>query len=348
MIVKDYQFDLLTRMFAEGANPMEPEIRAPEIRGVLRWWFRVLGGFRGDTRSVRDQELALFGGVFGDKPTRSKLVVRALKHTSLVPFHNDAEGLDAGVNTALGYLLFPMRGVQRGFFQPNKPQNEAFRVSLVWNGAEEDFVKIDALMAVFGQLGSLGFRSRKCMGALAFHGKPPMRIDEALEFFANPQAIDVHELPENQAGEPLTSVEKCVKGLAVWYKQWRSYGPEGGRNTFAPGFEKASIDHDIGLGDRRGESAVRPALGLPIIQRYSHVRMTNTWNPSDGDRFASPVILRPYRTAQGGFKALVVFVDAMKWSEGATVKIGPKVVPVSNELYMCMKEDTRLRRAQLD
>ncbi len=52
-----FKFDLLTRLFAAGAEPQrDAEIRAPEIRAQLRWWFRILGGFKNDSRPVRDQE----------------------------------------------------------------------------------------------------------------------------------------------------------------------------------------------------------------------------------------------------------------------------------------------------
>lgn len=48
--------EVLTPLFNRGAYPNVPEIRVPSIRGMVRWWFRALGG-------TQDDEKALFGGL---------------------------------------------------------------------------------------------------------------------------------------------------------------------------------------------------------------------------------------------------------------------------------------------
>lgn len=54
--------EILTPCFCRGAYRDQPEIRVPSIRGMVRWWFRALGG-------TPDEEKAVFGGMkrFGDK-----------------------------------------------------------------------------------------------------------------------------------------------------------------------------------------------------------------------------------------------------------------------------------------
>ena len=52
---KPYTVELITPCFCAGADQTTAEIRAPSIRGELRWWFRVLGG-------TPEQERAVFGG----------------------------------------------------------------------------------------------------------------------------------------------------------------------------------------------------------------------------------------------------------------------------------------------
>lgn len=54
--------ELLSPLFCRGAYSDVPEIRPPSIRGMVRWWFRQLGG-------TPDEEKELFGGLnqFGDK-----------------------------------------------------------------------------------------------------------------------------------------------------------------------------------------------------------------------------------------------------------------------------------------
>jgi hypothetical protein len=48
--------EVLTPMFNRGAYQDTPELRVPSIRGMVRWWFRTLGG-------TADEEKEAFGGM---------------------------------------------------------------------------------------------------------------------------------------------------------------------------------------------------------------------------------------------------------------------------------------------
>jgi CRISPR/Cas system CMR-associated protein Cmr1 (group 7 of RAMP superfamily) len=50
--------EVLTPLFNRGAYQDTPEIRVPSIRGMVRWWFRALGG-------TPDEEKEAFGGMTG-------------------------------------------------------------------------------------------------------------------------------------------------------------------------------------------------------------------------------------------------------------------------------------------
>jgi hypothetical protein len=52
------EIEVLTPLFNRGAYQDTPEIRIPSIRGMVRWWFRALGG-------TPDEEKAVFGGMKG-------------------------------------------------------------------------------------------------------------------------------------------------------------------------------------------------------------------------------------------------------------------------------------------
>jgi CRISPR/Cas system CMR-associated protein Cmr1 (group 7 of RAMP superfamily) len=54
--------EVLTPLFNRGAYQDTPELRVPSIRGMVRWWFRALGG-------TTDEEKEAFGGMkkFGRK-----------------------------------------------------------------------------------------------------------------------------------------------------------------------------------------------------------------------------------------------------------------------------------------
>ena len=348
-----FKFDLLTRLFSAGAEPQDKaEIRAPEIRAQLRWWFRALGGFKNDNRPCVEQETYYFGGV--DKPpVRSRIAVRVRPAAMLKQEVKDADELDAGLNTPLGYLLFPLRSNEkkgiyagRAHFLPNESGTYAFEVTISLNGPDYEWENVLALVSVFGNLGSLGFRARRCMGAIAFHGNVPMSLRQALACFRSPEQIIIKELLHGNG-----TADGCVSALANWLKGWRSYGSSRfGLNEGGRGFRFAKKDHDAGVGD--GDVVYRAAIGLPIIQQYSSgEKIKNEWEASDAERFASPIILRPFRNADGRVVPLVIFADVYKWRDGRRVEIVRnhnvwRTVSGASDLYEAMKADERLKTPQ--
>ena len=352
------KFDLLTWLFSAGAEPQKKaEIRASEIRAQLRWWFRALGGFKSEVRSLGDQEAYYFGGV-GKSPIRSRIGVRVRPSDKLRQEVKDADELGAGLNTPLGYLLFPMRsnknkGVYAGraHFLPNESGTYAFEVAISLNGDDREWENVLALLSVFGNLGSIGFRARRCMGAIAFHDEGPMPLKQALACFGAPEQMLIKEFPQNNG-----TIDGCVSALANWFKDWRSYGSSRfGLNESGRGFRFAKKDHDAGVGD--GDVVYRAAIGLPIIQQYSSgEKIKNEWEAGDAERFASPVILRPYRNIEGRIIPLVIFVESYKWRDGRKVELfrirkeeyPPKryiwrTVSGASELYEAIKADERLK-----
>ena len=348
-----FEFDLLTRMFSAGAEPKDKaEIRPSEVRAQLRWWFRTLGGFGNDKRSLREQETYYFGGV-GKSPVRSRIAVRTRPAALLKQEVKDADELGAGLNTPLGYLLFPLRSNEkkgvyagRAYFPPTGSGDRAFEVAVSLNGTDCEWENVLALVSVFGNLGSLGFRARRCMGAIAFHGNAPMSLKQALACFRSPEQIFIKELQHGNG-----TADGCVSALADWLKGWRSYGSSRfGLNESGRGFRFAKKDHDAGVGD--GDVVYRAAIGLPIIQQYSSgEKIKNEWAASDAERFASPVILRPFRNADGRVVPLVIFADVYKWRDGRKVEIVRnrnvwRMVSGASDLYEAMKADERLKTPQ--
>jgi len=342
--------EVISPCFCGGAEPEErAEIRAASIRGQLRWWFRTLGGFKSlspKMKTVREQEDFIFGTAAGENGSAGKLIVRVL----MVSGNSEtvtAAAMGAGeMNSPIGYILFPLRPTRdepdkrRGAYRSSLPK---FDLNLLWRGEPNLVEDIEALVAVFGHLGSLGFRSRRAMGALAFVKNPP-DLKAALEKFTNPAGIEVRQLKD-----PVIDAQSAIVGLARWLKGWRSHGRTSDHGQARPsepphnsGFPWAKKDHDAGLG-LYGGPVYRAALGLPIIQFYSTGRRRANWD-FDLDpktrkakgRFASPVILRPYKSGST-WKALVIFVETHKWPAKHQVQIDGRGRAVSLDLYIAMK-----------
>lgn len=340
MKTETFHLELLTPCFCAGAEPdQQAEIRAPSIRGQLRWWFRTLGGFKSLTpMPARDQETMIFGSTAGDEGRAGKLIVRVAPQ--------NAGSLTASVDhptpdmaSAEGYLLFPLRKQIR-----KKSSLPRFALHVLWRGNPSLWEDIRALVSVFGHLGSLGFRGRRAMGALAFVEAPPREIREACGSFDAPHNIVIKQLPA-------TSARDAISVLASWLRSCRAHGRSGQneKGQQSPFFKFAKTDHDIGyrMPGTDALAAMRPALGLPIIQRTSDGTNNWEWNwdqkkrRAEG-RFASPVILRPHREGPSKWRALVIFVDAHKWPDGKQVFLNGKPRTVSLDLYEAMKADRRL------
>ena len=337
--------ELITPCLSAGARPeQQAELRATAIRGQLRWWFRVLGGFKSlSPMPVHDQEALVFGLSSARRRQASSLSVRVrpTEGSQLISRRIvSATSLDAPEGSDRGYLFFPLEHrAKAGFLAGDLPR---FELSLLWRGEARLWPDLLALVAVFGHLGSLGFRSRRALGALAFRSQPPS-LSAAWPHFGAPAKLLVKSLPARDAGH-------ATVVLARWLRKWRSYGRSAGQqlNRFKPGFDFARRDHDAGL-NRQGGPVFRPALGLPIDQTFSAARRRTVWTESwdaahtrGFGRFASPILLRPHRLAEGRWLALVIFVDSLAWPAAKKVYLNGQPRPVAPDLYLAMQQDRDL------
>lgn len=353
MIRQTFEIEIITPCFCAGALPEHrAEIRVPSIRGQLRWWFRVLGGFKNPI-----SEETIFGAAAGDEGTSGMLQLQIQQPIASADRRN-AEDLGGGMNSDLGYALFPLRPFggsdgKRGVMK----EGTTFSLIVTWRGNSTNWHDIASLVTVWANLGSLGFRSRRTMGALMLRNASLM-LPAALDALKN--GIDVRSIPRN-AGGTWRNVEGAWREVAgdllKWYRGWRQHGRtqdlRPGNHAGMPpenaGFAYAKRDHDIGyqLPSAAKQPAFRPALGLPIIQRTGNGTKNWEWNwntqrrRAEG-RFASPILLRPHRDASENWHALVIFVDAMKWPANKQVFLNGQPRTVSSDLYDAMKNDCQL------
>lgn len=135
-------------MFLAGADGQTPELRAPSIKGALRFWWRAMHAHL-PLAELKKQEGALFGGT-GDDSSRSKILVRVPSLEPLQP--------------------------KRAELVPHKPfmQQEAFNtgqsfkvaLSLVGDEPGISLEKLSALFEITCTLGGLGKRVRRGMGSI--------------------------------------------------------------------------------------------------------------------------------------------------------------------------------------
>jgi len=165
MTASSCQLEFITPCFCAGADPSHAEIRAPSIRGQLRWWFRVLGG-------APDAETRVFGGVHGaDRPTASALVVRCRVTRALSDGRDLPTWRGNAANDPLGYLCYfatvasdRKRWQTGAFFSPGT----TFNLVTHWRQPipESEAGLFRQTVTAWTRLGSLGMRQTRGLGAL--------------------------------------------------------------------------------------------------------------------------------------------------------------------------------------
>jgi CRISPR-associated protein Cmr1 len=158
MTIKTYHLEFLTPCFCAGAHQDRAELRAPAIRGELRWWFRALGGSPEEERNI-------FGHVHGDSPAASKLLVRVRADSRTGEKDWFAEnkiprqGMDRGAYL-LGFFCGRTNRLQPGGALP--PGSTA----TVWVTFRQPVNKqLEQTLRLFFSLGGIGFRATRTAGS---------------------------------------------------------------------------------------------------------------------------------------------------------------------------------------
>ncbi|PSJ75862.1 type III-B CRISPR module RAMP protein Cmr1 [Sphingobacteriales bacterium UPWRP_1] len=136
--------ETITPMFLSGADGTTPELRAPSIKGALRFWWRAMNGHL-SLGELKKQE----GEIFGDNNNRSKFTL-LLKELKLI------KGESAPI---------PHKGYKLPCFMPSSTFEVTLTVPvalLYWN-----IEKCKALFELTCILGDLGKRARRGMGSIS-------------------------------------------------------------------------------------------------------------------------------------------------------------------------------------
>jgi CRISPR-associated protein Cmr1 len=143
--------NIITPMFLSGADGKTPELRAPSIKGAIRFWWRAMNGHL-SPEDLKRKETAIFGGS-GEKDGRSKVIIKIDKFPEY-----DGQ-----------YKYNPVP--HENFRLPAFEQSEEFSItfSLVQNITYKnkiifDLEKLKDLFILTSVLGGLGKRARRGFG----------------------------------------------------------------------------------------------------------------------------------------------------------------------------------------
>ncbi len=329
-------FEFVTPCIMAGADQRKAEFRIPSVRGQLIWWLWSLG--YGD---------ATIAGIFGGQDEKGQPVSSAyvVRDRSGEIKWSVKDGRDVCGNQ-YDYFLWPMRGTRnnpdagkRGVIEPG--QQAAFDISYRYRRGALDLpgevVKACLL------LGSMGTRSRRCYGSIwpvsvEIDGEkwPVPRniaefktaLDEILDKDAGCRVLSLSKSPREYA---LSAVNDCAKFL----KSFRCGSAKSGKPS-----KWGKSDHDLNFLREENAEIFRPAIGLPLTQRYSgRDRMTVEASVDGIDRFASPVHFKVVRL-EDGYYPIVIFFRNDQLDEGTTVRLqggrGPRQAALNNDLFIEM------------
>jgi CRISPR type III-B/RAMP module RAMP protein Cmr1 len=184
--------ELVTPCCCSGADQAKAEIRAPSIRGELRWWFRALGG-------TREQEAEVFGAV-QPKALASVLIVRT---SSMKKSSQESPAIPAN------HRFFAKSRLDLGN-EAFLPAGRTFRLQVVLRKEVSCSELLDLTIHAFLLLGALGLRSNRGLGAVqAVEDAGEM---QALEAELAKRQIDLFRLsPQQSAYDALVILEEQLK-----------------------------------------------------------------------------------------------------------------------------------------
>lgn len=177
-----FKVKTVTPTFMGGGEGRFDGIRIPEIKGMMRWWFRALAGcFVGDDISLlKDIEGNLFG-IANDSKNNQKSKFRLSIENSKLQFQTkNKQGIDSNGYTYLGIgnVIFKFDSNNKGKFIPNpdkagKNNNVLIdagsmfdlRFTFYPQATEDDINLIIGSFYLATSMGGFGLRGKKCFGS---------------------------------------------------------------------------------------------------------------------------------------------------------------------------------------
>lgn len=308
------EFELLTPLFGGGVkaneNDLDLLVRGTAVRGNLRFWWRACrAGEFGTVRDLQRQENLIWGSV--DTPAAVKIEVeitdRGVKGEAIKAF-------DDAVVPA--YAAFPMTSQNNiGYAQ----EEVAFKLRLRYpSDLQRD---VEAALWAWGTFGGLGARTRRGFGALQEIGGH-QSVSEVAARLRDGHYVYQNEPPEagipSLYGATITSLKeqnddsyKAWKSAIAKLREFRQVRRQG-QNKNRPGRSFwGEPDRIRRLTNRSAalhaqpvnnvQAFARAPFGLPIIYQFVNARENDpskqTLKGATTERLASPIILRPLRTA---------------------------------------------------
>lgn len=292
-----YHCKLVTPMYGGGVKAGEVDrempIRASEIRGQLRFWWRIACGPFASSQEMFRRESEVWGGIGAEKPTASKVEVRVVcKKVADIELVSSLDEKNPAIKYAFGSAAI------NGEAKWLKPGYE-FELKLRFTEYVAD--EVQTALCWWASFGGIGARTRRGFGAI--------QVSELVPVIAR----DVEE----RKGRLMVSGSGSAKPDAEWkiaVDRLFAYRQKGGigrterkptpRRSFWPEpdqirrFTNRNANGKHAPVHAAGNVFPRAAFGLPITFEFKgspgDPPKLELHPVGDSERMASPLILRPY------------------------------------------------------
>ena len=302
---------VITPMFLAGADGQTPELRAPSIKGAMRFWWRALNGHL-PLHELKKKEDEIFGGT----DRRSRVILTAHyadenMNDDNVPKFNyirDYKALDKGVKY-LNILFFEYEDVKKR--EAIAPGVE-FNVTIMSKNKEK-LIEAANVFWVMSLLGGLGTRSRRGDGSFKINKSSRKGITrDELPFYHERKGVQ--KLGHIQFLQKLLTLPESDETTSYSSLKWADIFFSKGSDGFSTWHDAVSDiankmmqirDNDTRTNIDRSavkftmdDMPKKAAFGLPINIRPPLQGTVNLYNQSDrtdssleASRRASPIVV---------------------------------------------------------
>lgn len=260
MIFWTIELETITPIFLSGADQLATELRAPSVRGALRFWFRATRGAEIEETQLRREEDALFGAPDGENGA-SKVIVRVLGQPQVLPSGQAAsrdflatcqtrsgtKSMPAMAYLGFGPYQYDPRSRGQLSARPAIAPRSAWKLQLLFRRPldEPSSRHLRRTLWTWLAVGGLGSRSRRGFGSLlvreadCFQGLDPLKPIPTLDASslahlrgqrAEPAFTRFSPGARLFEGEPRGTADDALGALGWDYKAWREH-LEGAHHT---------------------------------------------------------------------------------------------------------------------
>ena len=173
MTQKEFTLEVVTPIFISGPDTTKSELRAPSIKGLLRWWWRALNGNLPITQ-LKDDEEKIFGST--NKKSSFSLIVQAdqalktgtdnLPSGKRIPVKSSRGNFSISIIDYLAYGIAEyVKGKGNVYNRPHIKPGNTFKLVLHFYNEEHKSKVINSLNALL-TFGGIGAKSRNGFGSL--------------------------------------------------------------------------------------------------------------------------------------------------------------------------------------